>query len=494
MRLHARQFFIGPSPLSVDETWQSVEIEGGLHLSYQRALPVTRVHDRDGAEWHILGIALQSDPERPDPDVEIAASRSSEVDTLTSTWSGRWILLGQGLLRPDACLFGCYYARDPHGEALLVSSSPALLQQQTGAEQLAPSLEWRVGMEWYPPPASRIAGVRRLLPSQVLAYGGEGPIIRARRLVRRPFEAPYEQTLSFLETSLRTVLRRLVAVRPGAVLALTGGYDTRVLLAASSREGLEFPTFTWDIPGMSEADRTLPPLLARDAGRRHRMIGRRRFAEDNLALLEQHTALHNADLDRQLVPWGQYDDLGSNATIILGNLFAIAAVYFYGKLPASPKSVAESIERTYHFAENHPGSTAHYEGIREWAAWIEAHPEPGMDWRDRFTWEQWMAGWCAAAEQGTEVVEVECISPANCEAMLAAMLSIDPGKRPGKRWQVDLTYRMAPLLTDHPYSLGGTFVDQFRREAAAGRTHPSKRRFLVGRTRSLVARTRSGAP
>jgi hypothetical protein len=74
--------------------------------------------------------------------------------------------------------------------------------------------------------------------------------------------------------------------------------------------------------------------------------------------------------------------------VIAGNLFTVGALYFHGRLPAHPDAVAESIEHAFGFAEHHADSPAHREGIREWAEWIEAHPEPTMDWRDRFFWEQ----------------------------------------------------------------------------------------------------------
>ena len=115
-----------------------------------------------------------------------------------------------------------------------------------------------------------------------------------------------------------------------------------------------------------------------------------------------------------------------------------------------------------------------------------------MDWRDRFFWEQWGSGWGAGCEQAADLIDFECVSPLNCKSVLAAVLCIDLSKRHGKRWQVDLVYRMAPFLTDHPTHLGGPLVRRFRYSASACVHHPSKRRFIVGRMRSLANRMRSG--
>jgi hypothetical protein len=494
MKAHRRQFVIGSAPVLVDEGWSSVPIGEGLHLSYQEALPVASLRDRDGRAWYLLGIAAQTDPARGAPPEEIATVGSAEVGELPFTWSGRWVLLGDGVLRTDAGgLFGCFYARHPSDGKLLVSSSAAVLHDLVGGGDASPPLRYRTGMEWYPPPASRFAGIRRLLPSQTIAYSDEHDPVRYRPLVSHGLEAGYDETLAHIETSLRTALRNLAAAGHQLELGLTGGFDTRVLLAAMWRERLGFTIFTWDIPDMSSADRVLPPLLARDAGVPHRFIERKQFNEEHLRILDDHTALHTVDRDRELIPWGQYADL-LETMVIAGNLFTLGALYFHGKLPAQTDAVAESIELAFGFAEHHADSPAHRDGIREWAEWIEAHPEPTMDWRDRFFWEQWGSGWGAAFEQAGDLVEFECVSPVSCESIMAAILRIDRAKRYNKRWQVDLAYRMAPFVTDHPYRLGGPLVDRFREGASGWVHHPSKRRASIGRMRSLARRMRATAP
>jgi hypothetical protein len=490
-RAHRRQFVIGPAPILVDDEWTSTPIGKGFHLSHHQALPVATFRDRDGGCWYLLGIAVQTDPTKAAPPEEISMARSDEVDALPCTWSGRWVLVGGGVLRTDAGgLFGCFYARSTDGK-LVMSSSTAILRDQIGEGDPSPPLHYRTGMEWYPPPASRFAGIRRLLPSQIFAYTDEDDPVRYRPLVSQHLETGYGETLRHIETSLRTALCNLAqSGGPALTLGLTGGFDTRVLLAAMWRERLDFTIFTWDIPDMSRADRVLPPLLARDAGLAHRFIERQHFAEQALRTLDEHTALHTVDRDRELIPWGQYGALGRKM-VVAGNLFTLGALYFYKRLPPNPDSITDSIEHAFGFAEHHADSPAHCDGIREWVEWIEKHPEPRMDWRDRFFWEQWGAGWGAACEQAADLVEFECVSPVNSESILGAILRIEPAKRYNKRWQVDLAYRMAPFVTEHPYRLGGPFMGRFREGASGFVHHPSKRRFAIGRMKSLVGRVRT---
>jgi hypothetical protein len=490
MRAHRRQFVIAPVPVRVDESWTSMSIGDGLHLSFHQALPVAETRDRDGGVWHLLGIALQSDPLQAAPLAEIARVRAHEIDALASTWAGRWILVGDGVLRTDAgSLFGCFYGRS-EGKGLIVSSSAALIRDQVGAGKLSPPLHYEVGMDWYPPPASRFARIRRLLPSQILALSDADRPVRHRPLVGARAETTYDETLADLETSIRTVLRNLAGTSRSLWLALTGGYDSRVLLAALWRERLDFATFTFEVSGMSEADRILPSLLAGDAGVPHRMLQRRAFDAELGRIFDEHTAGQTVDNGRELYGSRQYDQLPANGIEILTTLFEVGSRYYDQKLPSQPDKVAESVEDAFGFAERHADSSAHREGIREWSRWIQAHPEPAMDWRDRFYWEQRGAGWAAAFFQGSDLM-VESISPVSCQSIMAAMLRIPPAKRRGKHWEVDLTNRMAPFLTDHPYSLGGPLSTRLRRGAADWVRHPNKRRFATGRIRSLAARSRA---
>ena len=300
----------------------------------------------------------------------------------------------------DAALFGCYYTRNPRDGRLFVSSSAALLGEQVGGGDASPPLDYQTG--W-----SGIRLPRRASTASVACY-------RARRSLtattnswcvpsarRHPVEAPYDETLAFLETSFRTILRNLARTGAPPWLSLTGGYDTRSCSPpCGARSSTSRPSLGH--PGHVEGGSDVPPLLARDAGVPHRILKREHFNEQRLRTFEEHTALHTVDLDRELISWGQYDELPVDAIVLLGNVFSLGALYFYGSC-RQPRHGRREHQDAYGFAEHHADSPAHQHGIREWGEWIEAHPEPGMDWRDRFFWEQWKGGWCAACEQGTDL-------------------------------------------------------------------------------------------
>ena len=113
IKLHRRQFVIGPSPYRAGEDWQSLSLGDGCVLSYCPELCIARAGDATGADWAILGLAIESRADCPDPATAIASVASGEVPGLTASWCGRWVLVGVGRLYLDACgLLGCLYGKD----------------------------------------------------------------------------------------------------------------------------------------------------------------------------------------------------------------------------------------------------------------------------------------------------------------------------------------------------------------------------------------------
>ena len=225
---HTRQFLVGRSPRLVNADWLAREIGPGLWLSHCPRLPVA-----EGPDGLVLGVA-------------VGAGRGLRPDR----WSGRWVLIRDGILTLDACgTLGVFFADG------WVSSSPALL----AGEREAPLVEEPGVMNWYPPPRSGKWGVSRLLPSQTLD-------LRTFRLGRRPLltDPPADPAQLLVDAASRLA---------GPLwLPLTGGVDSRTLLAVAAAAGLDVTTYTFVGVPVPEADRNLPPRLAAAVGFRHRQI------------------------------------------------------------------------------------------------------------------------------------------------------------------------------------------------------------------------------
>lgn len=448
MRLHRRQFILGPRPVHITAEWQSAPVDGYGHLSYSPELPVTRVLTGDGPVAYLLGLAVQI-AGKASPGEELRAATAQSVSTHYRWWAGRWILLIGSQLHMDAAgLLGCFYARQPPPEgekALWVSSSAALLRQvlETDDKPMR-SIHHAVGIDWYPPPGSRFESIRRLLPSQILELSS-GALLPRPLLLVAPAHYSYEETLDRMQGDLVGAVRG-VADRSGELwLALTAGYDSRTLLAAAMYAGVRVRTYTHIDKYMRNHDRIIPPKLAAAAGMTHEFYAGGSHRRDLLDLFDEHTAGHSIDRDRyyfarQYFGWSQPGD-----TILRGLGFELGRCNYWSRFPGrGPKADVPDADVILKGMRDRSRSTR--EPLQEWIAWTQAHPEPAMDWRDRFYLEQRLAGWASSVEQALDLVDGDVFHAANSQSYYANVLQVPEEKRCRSLHQEDLIRRMAPEL------------------------------------------------
>jgi hypothetical protein len=488
-RLHRRQFILGPEPALVAAGWVSDEIAPSLYLSHCPDLQLASVTDKRRVPWRLLGTAVQSDPDAPEPVQQLADNDRADLLDLYGSWAGRWLLLSDSELHLDACgLLGCFYRTIHRGSTteLWASSSPALIASLPGRERIerrAPRLHWGKGMEWYPPPKSGFAGVSRLLPTQILLLAAEE---EQRVLARPPLvdvgQPTYEQTLDALQRSLVTSLSRLAARGEPMWLPLTSGFDSRLILATAKHADLPLETFTQEYPLMSTGDRRYPPLLASELGYSHTLIRPGGFSRRRKKLFEAHCARHCVEVDRRFFAYEQWEAIPPPAQILRGAVFW--AYTMHRKFPnPAVGDLFQAIGKRFNFDEFHRGSCSHFEGIAEWVDWIARTPHPGLDWRDRLFLEQSNAGWVSSVEQALDLTAYERFYVANSHVYVSTTLTLSEETRRSKQHHVDLIQRMAPEVLRFPFNPPDDSMLRFsvklRDEWHQAKAHSRKARYAV---------------
>ncbi len=472
MLAHRRQFVIGPRPVTIDEGWTTLQLTPTLHLSRCSSLPLTSTRDLDNAPWHLLGLAAQTDPNRPDPIAEISGSRSHEVSERYDSWAGRWVLIGNDELHMDASgLLGCLYAVADENSAIpqetWISSSPALLAKLTRSEpwhcdikQLAQGR-----MNWYPPPYSRYRSVRRLLPSQVLTLSSGR--LRARSLLPdAPPSGNYDAILDELQERLLSALSRLADRFRTVWVPLSAGYDSRLVLALALFAKIPVKTYTmkkvnvWNRSQVNtpvssyvfRADMTLPSEIAREVGLEHHWILKGRFNKDALDLFDHHTGGHTLENDRVYFSHGQWDWAQPSDLILRGQVFEVGHCFYWKRFPNGlpigllppPSVVIEDFGLE--------DDSVHAQGIRAWLSWASEASTSAIDWRDRMYIEQRIAGWLSPLEQAVDLTLAERFYVVNSARTFALLTAIPEEKRLRRTHHVDLIKRMAPNLLRFPFN------------------------------------------
>ena len=452
VRPHRRQFVIGPEVVRPDESWASLAV-GDAKLSYSTALPISRVEDREGHAWHLLGLPFQSDPGRPDPADEVAASTTRDVPARVEDWFGRWILLGEGTLQMDACgTLGCFYRRV--GSEFWVSSSPALLATLPGRPRAKPIPAPPRGttlLDWCPAPQSRFEGISRLFPSQILDLASG--VIMPRPLLSDLSFGGYEETLDFLETRLVTAVRNLARSDTELWIPLTAGNDSRLVLAAAVRSGVKVTAYTsrQDFLPMSFADRQLPPNLARAVGVRHVVVRRSAPVPERSAIFDEHMGEVFPGWNRNSFLRRHWDGFPRSSFILPGGGFELGRCHYHRRLQG-PGSKLERVVTAFSLDPEQPGHAHCMTGFSEWLDWTEAAPAPRLDWRDRMYLEQRIGAWISSQELAHDLVEPERGHICNSRAVISALVSIPEAVRCDSVHHTALIARMAPELLAYPFN------------------------------------------
>jgi hypothetical protein len=449
MRAHQRQFIIGPTPLKLYPDWQFETVRGVGILSHCPKLPVRKVISRDGREYILIGVAIQTDASRPSPTVELSNPPECVAD-LTHTWAGRWALIANGTLVTDtAGTLGCLYSDT--GDGLRASSSVALLRTSQTEIFDSRTLWLGVGIEWYVAPHTRYAGIRRLLPSQKLDLKtGE---VSAKRLFKQ-VKLTYEEALLEVEETLVTAIAALAKTSPSLWLPLTAGFDSRLILAAAVRAGVTLRCYTFWYADITLADLTFPPKLANIAGFEHVVIKPGKHDGGRESIFAGHTSDGWADHDTDFLCRGQWDQFNETDLILRGAGIEVGcprAARFHFAAPlknAWEVPTVEEILKGYSQVPTRPLVRA----LQEWRAWTEQTPHREVDWRDRWYIEQRVGTWASSNEQAVDLSPCARVFLSSCGRYMSSMLQVPEHIRQVSSHQVELIRRMAPSLLAYPFN------------------------------------------
>jgi len=441
VRLHRRQFAVGPRPVEELDGWEISRLAPDLYLSRCPTLPVRNV---GGDE--VLGLAVPSDD-------------SGRRDS----WAGRFVVIRDGVLEMDPTGLLGVFSRDVAGERW-ISSSPELLRGLTPElESPGQRLRWAVeGNEWFAPPFSGVDSMTRLLPSQRIRL--TDGVVEPKALLPSPTEG---DPIADAERRLRRIVRELSELGPLWV-ALTSGRDSRLVLAACLAEGIEPVTFTFDrAPDaeypVSASDRELAPRLAELAGLEHRMIEPKPYDPEAASLFDRHCCFHSVGAQRYEIVHGQWDLVPANAIVVSGGVFEAGRAYYRIHQPPVPAV---------------------------WMQWVRDTPQD-LEYSDRLYIEQRLAGWLSSAEQAGDLTGRVRICPANCAQLLASFLTLPVDVRARGAHHTQLIERMAPELAAVPFNprpVGQRIRARWNREAALVHYHRSVPRYAGARAAAVSRR------
>jgi hypothetical protein len=362
-----------------------------------------------------------------DPLTEIEHSHTDKVKEVYKSWTGRWVLIGNNEIHTDCCaLLGCFYTKIHEDQ--WISSSLAILQEIGSLSPRPETLKHEIGIEWYPLPTSRFEGVNKLLPSQVLNLNTFLPVQRA--LPGSVEGLTYVAIIDQVTERLRCLLLNVANSGKRVHIALTSGYDSRVLLAAARYAGVQVHTFTRIGQETAYSDVVLPGKLSKASGYHHQAIRKTKFSKEKEELFDYHTGGNVGHIIRKRFAHGQYDAFTNKDIILSGGIFEVSISPYINIKKMDAAMSIETIIKAMRL--EYKTESYNVRALAEWVRWVQQTPTEGLDWRDRFYLEQRNAGWQSSIQQALDLTATESLHIINSHDLISLLLSIPDEKKQPK--------------------------------------------------------------
>lgn len=372
----------------------------------------------------LIGYAFCTDEQDKKAEADIAAWDGADLIALTRYWTGRWALFTEhGFCTDAGSMMSAFYCT-VDGKSY-ITSSLALLEQiritHRVREQKLNSTAWQIL------PETGFEGVKKLLCTQKLQLSNDGI-----RVVPHIWIKDY-RTLNASKKAERLAKLLVNGVsnihlhsRRRLYLALTGGKDSRLVLAAMLKSKVPFSAYTCEHDDISTWDVTVPKRLSKKYSFPYTYIKRpKQMNTDYLEDFERFNAGNAHGEDENFYSYKQFDALPRDAVIIRGGFFEAGQTY--------ARSYARADEHFRNDIENCDlalkNDALQKKGLDEWLENTLIAPVDYIDIRDRYYLEQRVGGWGASIEQALSINDFLSVQIANCAELLSILLSCSSEER-----------------------------------------------------------------
>ena len=470
-----RQFLIGPQSFTPNSYWNVRPLLNGLILSHHCDLPVD-IHEHGGKLIGILGRAYDaSEPSKTQAQMaeELLVHSDSVHQVIRKTWpwAGRWVVLFQVssasyIFSDPAGLRQIFYSFHQNGP--WVGSQPEIIKQMCPLRYCSDSdfVAFITHPQFAQSECSWVGDhtlyddCYHLLPNHYL------DLVKKRAIRFFPDDQLESQELPKVVAKASEIFRgiyRAVVHREGCVLqALTAGWDSRVLLAASKEVSNHVEYFI-DRHGVlqeNHPDVKIPLYLADRLGLRFHVRDTRDILPGWFTGILVQNVSGARIIPKTRIIFGHFlrDE---NRINLNGNTAEIARNAYdeYGLIPENRQLTVDELVNLFAYTG--------YSGIdyvrNQLQLWKQELDERSLDTArllDFMYWEQRMGNWGAffPAEQDIAIDE---IAPFNCRSLLETLIAAPRELRTRPKWTLfrELIREMWPDALNVP--IYGTSVKSF---------------------------------
>lgn len=414
-----RQYFISSIrydiPNMLEIKWQGIYVYLGNGLDYDT------VKDARDRKYLILGdVFTSSFPKTVEE--EISIYDGDDINDLVNRWTGRWIIIGQDEIQIDACglMQAFYYSSD----TWFISSSLSLIKELSDMK-----FDYEVcddGLNWRLLPYTLIRDVKSLICTQKIKFSKDCINVLFNPWIQCYDHLSTEAKVNILTNELTNTFKSIYRYSRREIwIALTGGKDSRLVLASAKNAEVPFSTYNSYHSSISSADIRVPIQLARKYGFTHHRFKPGAWSSEKESEYLYFNGGNSKGADWRFFSNGQHDLIPSDAVVIRGGIFEAGQNFARTILTDRIDDMYDQYTNYYNAYFDERQS----ESLKLWLDYIRQHPIPFIDFRDRLYIEQRVGGWVASIEQALTINKWHAIQIANNRLIVSVLLSANSLER-----------------------------------------------------------------
>ena len=432
--LFRRQFILGPYFIERFKSWKKIKINNSIFLTVHPDLQLCQTIHKSKS-LTLLGYILDPyDPKSKDIDIINRLIRqietSDDIFQYTENFGGRWILIlddGKEMrLFNDATGLRQVFYTTKSSQVMWCASQPGIIAEELNLEfdknavnTFINSSEYKHNIEyWWPGDSSPFREIKHLLPNHYLDFkkGISRRYWPNKKLSYISLEEGVKKSAEILKGLIKSAFNRF-----DLALAITAGWDTRVLLAACKEVSESIFYYTLIYYDLTEGshDVKIPSALLSQLGLKHNII-KCPFRMDN-----EFEEIYKRNVTTAHDAWGNiaqglYEHYPQNRVCIKGAISSEIVKHYY--LPvANTKNVNAAILAQMVDLKGNPFVIKHF---NKWLSEArEIADRYNINIVDLFAWELWTGNWQAMSQLEWDIVQ-EVFTPYNCRNLLITLLSV----------------------------------------------------------------------
>lgn len=434
--LYRNQFVLGPRYAKNFSTWQNHEISNSIFLKSHPDLTITQLTKKEGS-LTLLGYMIDTEGNHQnDKDIlnQLLTEKRCATDLIKSTFKfcGNWILIFKGknktfLFHDCVGARSVYYTDINKTENLWVASQPSLialaikLYEDPKAVDFIMTQKTKTNDYWWPGEKSPYTEIKALLPNHFLDLS-DGKVYRYwpdKNIKILNENEAVEKISKRLQSTMYAATQRF-----DIALALSGGLDSRVILAASKNIKDKICVYNGKRPEMSKnhPDIVIPQRLTKRCNIEYHYIPQTLDIEEEFAKAYFLNAPH---VFNQILPGLQAElkYFGQKKVGATGNILEVARFGYKVFNPEHQKPSGEYLAKITKMK----GSSFACEAFQNWLN--KLGNTFNLNIYDLFHWEQrdgrWLSNNCLVFPMAWK----EVLFPFNCRQLLIEFLSVSGSER-----------------------------------------------------------------